>query len=332
MTAATPTVWLMALIFIAVFAVVAALLLALFSNGRGEKAVQVRLDKLVTAHAESPAQARLIQEHAKVMQGPEPSLSNLLESLMPRRDVLKRRLVQAGLKTTPGAYAVSALLVACGGFVIGLSVLKLSLGMSAVFAVASGLVLPHLILSRKITARRAQFLDHLPDALDLIVRSLKAGLPISQSMQAVAQELKGPLAVEFQKIVDTTRLGADLEEALWEAAQRVVLPDFRFFVISIAVQRQTGGNLAETLENLAEIVRKRRGLQLKIRALSSEARASAYIIGSLPFIMVALLYVLNRDYIMTLFTDPRGHTLLWVAAGMLTLGTLVMRKMVRFDI
>ncbi|MCB1735013.1 MAG: type II secretion system F family protein [Gammaproteobacteria bacterium] len=332
MHAATPTVWLMALIFVAVFAVMAALLLAVFSNGRSGKVVQERLDKLVTAHAESPAQARLIQEHAKVLQRAEPSLTNLLESLLPRRDMLKQRLVQAGLKTTPGAYAVYALLAACGGFVIGLTAMKLGLGLAMLFGLGSGLVIPHLILNRKIATRRAELLDKVPDALDLIVRSLKAGLPISQSMQAVAQELKGPLAEEFQAIVDTTRLGTDMEDALWEAARRIGLPDFRFFAISIAVQRQTGGNLAETLENLAEIVRKRRGLHLKIRALSSEARASAYIIGSLPFIMVALLYVLNRDYIMTLFTDPRGHTLLWVAAGMLTIGALVMRKMVRFDI
>lgn len=324
--------WLTVLIFVAMFAVLAALLLLGFGGNRRERVVQERLDKLVTAHAESPGQVRLMQEHAKVLHRGEPTLGTLLESLLPRRDLLKQRLAQAGLRITPGRFAVFALLAGLGGFAVALALLKWQMGVAVMAGVASGALLPNMVLGKRIAGRRHEFQEKLPDALDLIVRSLKAGLPISQSMQAVARELKGPLAEEFQVIVDTTRLGTDLETALWDTAHRVMLPDFRFFVISIAVQRQTGGNLAETLENLAEIVRKRRALHLKVRALSSEARASAYIIGALPFVMMAMLYVLNREYILTLFTDPRGHLLLYIAAGMLGFGATVMRKIVSFEV
>ena len=124
----------------------------------------------------------------------------------------------------------------------------------------------------------------------------------------------------------------NLEGLLWDIANRIDVPEFRFFIIALSVQRETGGNLSEALENLSDIIRKRRQLKLKIKALSSEAKASAYIIGSLPFIMFGILYVVNAGYISTLFVDPRGPVLLAIGLGFIAVGAGVMWKMVRFEI
>ena len=148
----------------------------------------------------------------------------------------------------------------------------------------------------------------------------------------MGRELPDPLGHEFRQITESVRLGRSLDHAFWDSAERTDLPEFRFFVVSIAVQRETGGNLAETLVNLSDILRRRRQMHLKVRALSAEARISAYMLGGLPFFMFGILALLNRDYEMTLLTDPRGHAM--IAAGLATLATgiAVMWRMVRFEI
>ena len=184
-----------------------------------------------------------------------------------------------------------------------------------------------------VSARRKQkFLTMLPDALDLIVRGLKSGLPIVESIKTAGEEVPDPVGIELRNVTDGVRLGAKMEEALAEASDRLGLQEFKFFTISLAIQSETGGNLTETLSNLADVLRKRRQLKLKIRALSSEAKASAYIIGSLPFVMAGLIYLVNTSYIMPLVTDPRGNML--VAGGFVSffIGGVVMYRMVKFEI
>lgn len=144
--------------------------------------------------------------------------------------------------------------------------------------------------------------------------------------------MEDPVGIEFRRITNSVKLGQTLEEALWDASRRLDTPDFKFFVISLSVQRETGGNLAETLHNLGDILRKRQQLKLKIKAMSSEARASAYIIGSLPFIMLGILMMINRKYVMVLFTDPRGLIFVGVGLLLIGLGALIMSKMVKFEI
>jgi tight adherence protein B len=144
--------------------------------------------------------------------------------------------------------------------------------------------------------------------------------------------MEDPVGIEFQRITNSVKLGQTLEEALWDGSRRLDTPTFKFFIISLSVQRETGGNLAETLENLADVLRKRQQLQLKIKAMSSEARASAYIIGSLPFIMFSILFLMNRSYISTLFTDPRGIFVMGIGLAMIGLGAFVMSKLVKFEI
>ncbi len=335
MTAQQPAslIWITILIFVAVFAVFTIVLLTM--SGKRDANAEQRLNLLharATGHAK---EALLEKKHREIYQSKtieQPSLERLFERLFPRKETLKKRIEQAGWDMEPGRFLFNSVFAGCFGFFIGIGGLDLALGKSFLLALFSGIVAPHMILNRMIAKRKKGFLTSFPDALDLIVRSLKAGLPISQSMQAVSEEMKGPLSEEFSRIDDEIRLGKDLEDSLWDSAHRIDLPDFRFFVISLSVQRQTGGNLAETLDNLSEIVRKRAQLALKIKAMSSEARASAYIIGALPFVMMSLLYLLNRDYISLLFTDPRGHKLLLVGVSLLFTGAMVMRKMVRFEV
>jgi tight adherence protein B len=151
-------------------------------------------------------------------------------------------------------------------------------------------------------------------------------------MGVVATEVQGPIAVEFQNVVDKMKIGRTMEAALQEGADRIGTPEFQFFVITLAIQRETGGNLAETLANLADVLRKRAQMKLKIKAMSSESKASAYIVGSLPFIVFGMIWFINGSYMQGFFTDTRlmiagGGGLLWMG-----IGVAIMAKMVRFEI
>ena len=174
--------------------------------------------------------------------------------------------------------------------------------------------------------------SQLPEAIDLMVRGLKSGLPVTESIGTVAREMQQPLATEFRRVTDGVRFGRGLEEVMWEAARRLDIPEFNFFVISLSIQRETGGNLAETLTNLSDILRRRRQMRQKIKAMSSEAKASAYILGSLPFAMFGIVYCVNPGYASMLFTDPRG--LFMLGGGLVSLGiaVLVIVKLIRFEI
>lgn len=197
---------------------------------------------------------------------------------------------------------------------------------------ALGIYIPHFIVSRMGKRRIQKFLKYFPESIDTMCRGLRSGLPIAESMAAVAREMPDPIGLEFERITDAVRLGKTMEQAMWDVARRIDTPEFRFMIIAMAIQRETGGNLAETLGNLADLLRKRRQLRLKIRALSSEARASALIIGSLPFVMFAILFLVNREYIMQMVNTPTGVKLLYLAGALMAMGHGIMAKMIRFEI
>jgi tight adherence protein B len=176
------------------------------------------------------------------------------------------------------------------------------------------------------------FTAEFPQAIDLIVRGLKSGLPVPASMRAVADEIKDPVGKEFTIISDRLKIGQTLDDALHKTTQRIPTPEFNFFVTSLAVQRETGGNLGETLENLSNVLRQRRQMKQKIKAMSSEATASAMILGSLPFLMFGIMMLLNPNYVGMLFTDPRGMLMLGFGLTCIAIGSAVMAKMVRFEI
>ena len=192
--------------------------------------------------------------------------------------------------------------------------------------------IPHMLVGRAINKRAENFIARLPDALDLLVRGLRSGLPVTETLGVVAAELPGPVGQEFKMVTDRIKVGRTMEDALQETADRLNLPEFNFFCITLAIQRETGGNLAETLANLSDVLRKRSQMKLKIKAMSSESKASAYIVGSLPFIVFALIYSINPDYLSQFFVDDR---LIIAGLGGLTwlgIGAFIMAKMVSFEI
>lgn len=258
-------------------------------------------------------------------------LETLAGRLLPRQSLLRDRLARTGHSVSLGTYAMINLIV--GGVAFAATAL---LGgtppIAALVAVAGGAGLPHFAVGLLGARRSKRFLAVLPDAIDLIVRGLRSGLPVAESMTAVANEMADPVGSEFRRITDNIRLGGSLDEVLLQTAARLDLPEFNFFVISLSIQRETGGNLAETLANLSDIIRRRRQMRLKVKALSGEARASAMILGSLPFIMFAIVYTLSPDYAGGLFRDPRGLMMTGVGLISMLIGIAVMAKMVRFEI
>jgi tight adherence protein B len=195
-----------------------------------------------------------------------------------------------------------------------------------------GLGLPHFVVGKMIKRRIAKFNANFPDAIELMVRGLRSGLPITETMGIVAAEVQGPVGIEFRSVSDKMKIGRTMEAALQESADRLGTAEFQFFVITLAIQRETGGNLAETLSNLADVLRKRAQMKLKIRAMSSESKASAYIVGSLPFVVFTLVWFINPGYMGGFFVDER-----LIVAGIggliwMSLGVFIMAKMVNFEI
>jgi tight adherence protein B len=195
-----------------------------------------------------------------------------------------------------------------------------------------GLWLPHWFVGRMGNRRVAAFLALFPDAIDLMVRAIRSGLPVSEAIINAGNEIPDPVGDEFRLIESGMRLGRDLETLLWDIAKRIDAPEFRFFIIAMSVQRETGGNLAETLSNLGDVLRRRRTMRLKARAMASEARASTMILGSLPILVTVILFMTSPTYIVPLFTDIRGLMLVGIALGMLSTGIFIMVRMAKFEI
>ena len=195
-----------------------------------------------------------------------------------------------------------------------------------------GAGIPHMVVNFFIKRRTNQFNGKFPDAIELLVRGLRSGLPVTETLGVVAQEVPGPVGEEFKSITDRIRVGRTMEDALQETADRLGIPEFNFFCITLAIQRETGGNLAETLSNLADVLRKRGQMKLKIRAMSSESKASAYIVGALPFIVFVMIWWINPTYISGFFSEDR-----LIVAGLggmvwMGIGVFIMAKMVSFEI
>ncbi|MDR3449886.1 MAG: type II secretion system F family protein [Alphaproteobacteria bacterium] len=258
-------------------------------------------------------------------------LLDQIAKLLPNPDKLRHRIGRTGRAITLGEYLLmNALAVALFYFVFTVA------GWNKIVAVPAslmiGLGLPHAVTGYMGNRRIKQFLATFPEAIDTMCRGIRSGLPITESIGAVGRELPDPIGIEFHRISDGVRLGRSLEDSMWEVAQRIDAAEFRFLIIAMAIQKETGGNLAETLGNLADLIRKRRQLRLKIKAMSSEAKASAMIIGSLPFVMFILLMFVNPDYVMTLFQSAKGKLLMGAGMTWMAIGWGAMLKMIHFEI
>ena len=311
---------------------VGALILA-FMAMRGPSAsknLKRRMELIKERHGDSiagNAQAqirRLFAERASKFEG-------YASTLIPKPALLRKRLEQTGKDISLGKYAL--ICIAVTGLITFVLVLRgapflLSLLLGLFFGIGG----PHFVIGRMIKRRVNKFTSNFPDAIELMVRGLRSGLPITETLGIVASEIPGPVGVEFRMVADKMKIGRTMEASLQDTADRLGTAEFQFFVITLAIQRETGGNLAETLSNLADVLRKRAQMKLKIRAMSSESKASAYIVGSLPFIVFTLVWMINPHYMGGFFTDQR-----LIVAGIggmvwMGIGAAIMAKMVNFEI
>ena len=253
------------------------------------------------------------------------------QRFIPNPALLRLRLQQTGRSWTLVQYVLASL-----GLALAVVALLWFKGAPLLFAISFGamigIALPHFVIGKLIQRRVNKFTSKFPDAIELMVRGLRSGLPISETVGIVAKEIADPVGTEFHSVADKMKIGRTMDAALQETADRLGTPEFQFFVIALAIQRETGGNLAETLTNLAEVLRKRAQMKLKIRAMSSESKASAYIIGALPFIVFGLIWFINGNYMQKFFIDPRlmiagAGGLVWMA-----IGAFIMAKMINFEI
>jgi len=305
---------------------------AVATAGPGNKATRRRLARFRQRYGASE-NAILEQARSIMLSDNEGSgFEAMLSRLMPRKDMLRKRLKQTGRDIPLGRYAAISIVVGLVAAVLSVILMGAGFAPALLTGIAAGVALPHWFVGQMIKRRQRQFLALFPEAIDLMVRSLKSGLPINEAIGIVGQEIGDPVGQEFARIADQIRLGKPLEDALWRTADRLDFPDFKFFVIALGIQRETGGNLAETLDNLANILRSRHQMKLKIKALSSEGKASAMIIGALPFVMFGIIYALNADYMSTFFTDPRAQAALVGALVWMGIGGFIIKKMINFEI
>jgi tight adherence protein B len=305
-----------------------ALLVILLGGPSVGKAKTRRLASVKDRHAASTEAVVAAQMRKTIASSQSHST---LTNLLPRREELEKRIRRTGKGWTVTQYmfASMALFVAVTG---GLLAVRAPILMAGLVGLMISLGLPYLVVGMAITKRVKQFNTRFPDAIDLLVRGLKSGLPVTETFQVVSQELPGPVGEEFRGVVERIRIGNTMEAALQESAEMLGTPEFQFFCITIQIQRETGGNLAETLANLSEVLRKRAQMKLKIKAMSSEAKASAYIVGALPFFVFGVVWSMNPSYLAGFFTEQRLIVtglggLVWMG-----IGAGIMAKMISFEI
>lgn len=247
------------------------------------------------------------------------------------RHRLRADLRQAGLEVAPGKFLTLTVLsgIVFGGVVhlAGLAPL-----VSGLLAVVVGLGLPKLVLKISAARRQKKFTANFANAIDVLVRGIRSGLPVGECLAIIGHELPDPVGQEFRLLVEGQKLGMSLDDLMRRGLERFPTPEYRFFAIVLQIQQQTGGNLAETLAGLSNVLRERKKMRDKVKALSSEARSSAMIIGSLPFMVAGLVYLMNPDYISLLFTERLGNIMLVGGLLWMALGVAIMTKMVNFKI
>lgn len=245
------------------------------------------------------------------------------------RKTLKSKLIQANLTTTPQTFTIISagigMAVAMGAFVIGMPLWQVGAA-----AIGVGFGVPRLVLNTMIKRRQSKFTENFADAMEIIVRGVRTGLPLGDCLKIIAHEAPEPIREEFARVVEAEAVGVPIEVCLDRMYDRMPLSEVKFFGTVLNIQRSTGGNLGEALANLASVLRGRKMLREKVQALAAEAKASAVIIGVLPPGVMALVTLISPDYMVELYTTSTGHRNLMIGAGMMLAGIAVMRKMINF--
>ncbi len=270
-------------------------------------------------------------ERKKKMLGGIKDLQARENQMRKARLSIAARLDQAGLTVPEQTFWIASAGLGVAGLLVVLIMgqpIHYALGAAGV----AGLGLPRWILGFLVGGRQKKFTSEFANAIDVIVRGVKSGLPLGECLKIIAREAPEPLSGEFRRLCDSTSMGVPMDQGLHKMFERMPLPEVSFFSIVLSIQLKAGGNLSEALNNLSVVLRSRKLMREKINALSSEAKASAAIIGALPICVCGIVYVTSPDYMGLLFSDPTGHMGLLAGIVMMTLGILVMRQMINFDI
>ena len=343
----------LAIVGLAAIAAAAVAYGVLYTQIETQKKTATRYNKVRAAETDT-VKVKAARDRVTEMSKRRKSMHDQLKDLEKKQEQVKKsaqiklkdRLSQAGLPITEmqfkiGSAALAAVTLFAGMIMVSSSgpsqnfgVLPISLSQLTVIGMAfvAGIGLPRFVLGFLYKRRMKKFIDEFPNSLDIMTRSLKSGLPLNDALRLIATEGQEPVRAEFRKVVESQQLGFSIPEACARMQTAIPLQEVKFFGIVIAIQAQAGGNLAEALGNLSRVLRERKKMKAKVQALSMEAKASAAIIGSLPFIVGILVSMTSPQYIQPLFTDPRGNMILLASAVWMGIGIFVMRQMINFDV
>jgi tight adherence protein B len=323
------------IVFAALGVIVLIIFLSFQAGDAAQQRVRARL-KRIRKRYHATGSTGLIAEtkmtlRRQIAEEPDGLIGILLRPI-PKLERLQDKLARAGYpQANAKVFLLRSVLVVlcCAGGAVALQK-PILIGIAVGLLV--GFVIPIKVLNHKINAHVKKFLQIFPDGIDLIVRGLRSGLPIAEGIAVVSREVPDPVGEVFRHVADSVKLGVPLEKALQDMARQMNNTEFNFFTTSIILQRETGGNLGEILGNLSDVLRKRFTMKMKIKAMTSEARASAIIVGSLPFFVSTATHVMSPGYLNLLWEDARGTKMLMLAACMLWLGVTTMQRMAKFEL
>ncbi len=297
---------------------------------------ELRAERRIQAASENKGRRIALKQQVEVTNSRRRHVADTLKELENRQKQrekvsMRLRLQRAGLDVAPRVFWIGSLIC---GVIIGVAIWAMAPTLPIIVPLLAGFVgilgVPRWILARMTKRRQYKFTDEFANAIDVIVRGVKSGLPLVECLNIIARESPQPISGEFTELVEQQRVGVPLAEAFDRMMIRMPLPEVRFFAIVLAIQQQAGGNLSEALGNLSGVLRDRKRLEAKVKALSAEAKASAAVLGALPFVVMVLVYITTPSYIALLWSTRMGQFLLAAAGLWMTCGVLVMRKMINF--
>lgn len=301
-------------------------LCVVFGGFFAERRLRDRLEDLETRALTGSRSLQMATLRRVERQGKLPTLDRLLWRWFPNASSIRQKLAASGTNMTLGDYAFVSISIAVAVAFVLYLVLDLAPGIALGGSLLLGIGLPNVWVGWRAKKRGQKFNLLFPEAVDLIVRALRAGLPVQEAVGNVARDIKDPVGGIFQRVQQETQLGTPIEAALWRAAKTVQTDEFNFLIVAMSIQRDTGGNLAETLANLSALLRARQQLRLKIRAFTSEARTTMLIMAGLPFLVGGGLFLISPNYIGPLFTTESGQMIAAAAGCSMGIGIFVMNK------
>ena len=317
------------------FAISAVLLVIVYPYFASEEVTQ-RIQTATTARTKKVAARTAAEVTANRKKAVTETLKEIdIRKKKNEKASLRTRLQQAGLEMDAKSYWISSIILgvviaAAAFFSAPASLAGVAPGLALIAGFVGAMGLPGWILNYLIKRRQTKFTSNLANAIDVVVRGIKTGLPLNECLGIIARESPEPIASEFKEVVDQQRMGVTLAEALERLVQRMPLPEVKFLAIVIAISQTSGGNLSEALGNLSQVLRDRFGMKLKVKALSAEAMASAMVLGSLPIAVVSLIMITSPDYLTPMYETKVGNMLILFGAGWMALGCAMMRKMINF--